>query len=200
MQVSHHLVVLLCCWILGYITYGCTNRKQYLLLTAKMLFETWACHWHVCEIYHFMRFLNLQWLLFQVGFGFIRVGEGVLVPSQEDRDDSKHKITVCMLVKRTIEYCDWMAAVTSGLSPLSECFDIDIDHSKVSIWHAQHTSLFFPPPPQSSLEVWIVYHEYYGFTAMIDNNQILILLFLFQYHWSGENRVLHVVCSQNQWF
>lgn len=87
-----------------------------------------------------------SWVWFHLGGG--RRLSPIL---KEDRDDSMHKVTVCMLVKRTIEYCDWMAPVTSGhmlfrsptatgLSPLSECFDIDLfntetacNHSKVSI-------------------------------------------------------------------
>lgn len=54
-------------------------------------------------------------LLFKVGFSFTWVEMSRLGPiTKEDRNDSKHKVTVCMLVKRTIEYCNWMAAVTSG--------------------------------------------------------------------------------------
>lgn len=54
-------------------------------------------------------------LLFKVGFGFTWLGISCLGHiSKDDRNDSKHKVIVCMLLRRTMEYCDWMAAVTSG--------------------------------------------------------------------------------------
>ncbi len=107
--------------------------KYHLLLTAKMLFETWACqnacHWDVCEIHHFMWFLNVQWLLFLSWVWFRLGGGGHLSPIlKEDRDDSKYKVTICMLVKRTIEYCDWIAVVTSGHMLLDLSQQLDFHH------------------------------------------------------------------------
>lgn len=74
-------------------------------------------------------------------------GRSLIHVSKEDRDDSKHRVTVCMLVKGTIEYCDLMAAVTSdhmlfrslaatGLSPRSECFGIDLLNTETACNHS----------------------------------------------------------------
>ncbi len=139
------------------------------------------------EIHHFMWFLNVQWLLFLSWVWFRLGGGGHLSPIlKEDRDDSKHKVTVCMLVKRTIEYCDWIAAVTSGHMLLDLPQQLDFHHllnvlificltpklpATIAkfLFDMPNIQVSFSPPPQSSLEVWIVYHEWHGFTAMTDS-------------------------------
>ncbi len=118
-----------------------------------------------------MWFLNVQWLLFLSWVWFRLGGGGHLSPIlKEDRDDSKHKVTVCMLVKRTIEYCDWIAAVTSGHMLLDLSQQLDFHHllnvlificltpklpATIAkfLFDMPNIQVSFSPPPQSSLEV-----------------------------------------------
>jgi len=110
-----------------------------------------------------------------------------------------------------MEYCNWMASVTpghmvfrsplaTGLSPLSESFDIDCSLTQKLPARNVPGGVGGSPPPLMlrglnclSWKPWFPSHgRQYSHTNFVS--------FFFQYHWSGENWLFHVVHSQHQWF